>query len=1092
LLSTVGLWRAILQRIRADWPVVLAAALLLASATTLLATGTLYGDTVALGGLRRAIIAAPPPDRLILVTTTGTSRDVESLDGVIAPEVARAIATTGGDVQRIARSGPFVPSGSAAGTLTTLGSYGGIRAHAALVEGDWPAAGRDPFEAALSEGAARALELTVGERIAVVNRLDESMVVDLSVSGIFRPDPADPYWAGDGLELTGVAKSQQFTTNGPFVLAEEDLLGGGIPVRFELQWRGIPAIAALGTDDLDLLRTDIELLDDRIGSVLPGDRQFRVTAALPAILADVDRSVLVSRSGVLLLTIQFAVVAGYAVVLVGGLLLERRRTEAALLRSRGASSGHLVAMAVSEALLLAVPAVLAAPLLAVAIVSLLGETGPLAGAGVMRNVEVSPAVVAVAAGAGLACVVALALPVLTSGISLAGVRAAIGRQAGATLPQRLGIDLALLVLAGIALWQLRTYGAPLTRNARGLLGVDPLLVAAPSIGLLAGAVIALRIVPRIAELAERVLQRRRGLVAALGGRQLARRPLRYTRAALLLMLAAGLGTFASAHAATWTQSQADQAAYQAVSDVRVVTSEYADLPPWGIGSAYRAIPGVAAATPVERHGIDAGPQVRGGPLLAVDAETARGLITFPAGGATDATRTLLVSLSGQPAGAPVSLEGEPQRLSLVIDAALTFEFAPENEPVPERAIQGRVVVLDADGRVHRLSGATTALAVGRDRIEVPLGSTVDGIAVRPAYPLSLIGIELDVLPGRWAVGGRIDLLAVESSASEAGGGWSPVGLEPGAPGWSWLRTGSQQPAPSRPPAGSPWRVDLTDPSSGLVFQATTFRLFTAPDEPVAVPAIVGPRFLELTGARVGETIGVSVRGARMDMRIAGVVAEFPPIDPEQPFAIVDTAALDLARFTTLGQVAPAKEWWLQVDQGREADVVAALGAGNYGADAITGRAALTQALSTEPVSLGVIGVLGLGAVAALVFAGIGFVVSATVSTAERVGEFALLRALGLSTRQLSVWLSVESAFLLVVGLLAGSALGLLLAWLVLPFATLTDTGAVPVPTPIVVVPWQAIAPTWVMAVVLLAVTVLVVRRQLPAMRISGVLRGRDE
>jgi hypothetical protein len=91
-----------------------------------------------------------------------------------------------------------------------------------------------------------------------------------------------------------------------------------------------------------------------------------------------------------------------------------------------------------------------------------------------------------------------------------------------------------------------------------------------------------------------------------------------------------------------------------------------------------------------------------------------------------------------------------------------------------------------------------------------------------------------------------------------------------------------------------------------------------------------------------------------------------------------------------------------------------------------------------------------------------------------------------------VWLSVESAFLLFVGLLAGSGLGVLLAWLVLPFATLTQTGAPAVPSPTVVVPWQAIVPTWLLAVVLLAVTVVIVRRQLPAVRISGVLRARDE
>ncbi len=127
----------------------------------------------------------------------------------------------------------------------------------------------------------------------------------------------------------------------------------------------------------------------------------------------------------------------------------------------------------------------------------------------------------------------------------------------------------------------------------------------------------------------------------------------------------------------------------------------------------------------------------------------------------------------------------------------------------------------------------------------------------------------------------------------------------------------------------------------------------------------------------------------------------------------------------------------------------------------------------------------------MLFAGIGFLVSSTVSTSERIGEFALLRALGLSTGQLSLWLSIESVFLLVVGLAAGSVLGLVLAWLVLPFATLTQTGLAPVPAPVVVIPWEAIVPVYLAAVALFVVSLWLAQRQLPGIRISGVLRARE-
>jgi ABC-type antimicrobial peptide transport system permease subunit len=190
-------------------------------------------------------------------------------------------------------------------------------------------------------------------------------------------------------------------------------------------------------------------------------------------------------------------------------------------------------------------------------------------------------------------------------------------------------------------------------------------------------------------------------------------------------------------------------------------------------------------------------------------------------------------------------------------------------------------------------------------------------------------------------------------------------------------------------------------------------------------------------------------------------------------------------------VEQADEWLLTIEPGTEPAVLAALREPDADTGDVVGRVELGRSLATDPVPLGLIGVLGLGSVAAMLFAGIGFLVSSTISTSERIGEFALLRALGLSTRQLALWLSLESVFLLAVGLAAGSMLGLLLAWLVLPFATLTQTGLPPVPAPEVIVPWEAIVPIYLGAIVLFVLSLWLVQRQLPDIRISGVLRARE-
>ncbi|MBA2720309.1 MAG: ABC transporter permease, partial [Chloroflexi bacterium] len=541
-----GLPGAVVQRSLADWPVVLAAWLLLVCATTLLATGVVYGDAVASGGLHRALLAAPPRDRTLEVGLSTLPGSLDGLDRLIRPEIERAMAATGGDVVRVVRSGSFADPAIPAADVTELTQFqslDGLESRTTLVAGAWPRAGAEPVEATVSDAAAAAMGLAVGDRLSLVSRLDTTLTNAVVISGIWRAGPDEAVLLGDELLTTGTTIAGPYTTRGPLVIREADLLaiGGARQTRIEVSWRGLPAIESLRVDGVDALRNGAADLAARLRGTIPANASARVSTGLPTLLDDVGRSVLVSRSGVILLTIQFAVLAGYAVVLVAGMLIERRRSEIALMRSRGASSFHLIAMAVLEAAFLAVPAAILAPFLAVGVVALLGAFGPTAGLGLTDSAQIGQSAIVVAAAAGLACIVALTVPTLTVAASPAGARAAQGRQARTTLAQRLGLDLALVAVAAVALWQLRLYGAPLTQNARGSLGLDPLLVAAPAIGLVGGAVLALRVVPRIAELGERLLVRGRGLVGSLGGRQLARRPLRYTRAALLLMLAAALG-----------------------------------------------------------------------------------------------------------------------------------------------------------------------------------------------------------------------------------------------------------------------------------------------------------------------------------------------------------------------------------------------------------------------------------------------------------------------------------------------------------------------------------------------------------------------
>ena len=315
----------------------------------------------------------------------------------------------------------------------------------------------------------------------------------------------------------------------------------------------------------------------------------------------VDRSVLVTQAGILLLLVQFGVLAGYAVILVAALLLERRRTETALLRARGGGFGHLVSMALGEALLVIVPAVIAAPWRRRCSSRPCGSTRRWRGWGSRRRCPAGARSRSALIG-GVLAILALTIPTLLSGVSdrrRRGPRSA-GRS-GRTLPaaaragpraRRAGRDRAASSSGCMA------RRSPAPRAAT--LGVDPLLVAAPAIGLLAGAVLAdpVRPAPRRA----RGARPRPRPAARARARRRARS--RAGRCATRAPRCCSSSPPRSARSPPRTPrpgrgARRDQAAYAAGADVRLTPAAQGAVPPWGLGEALRAVPGVTAATPVE-------------------------------------------------------------------------------------------------------------------------------------------------------------------------------------------------------------------------------------------------------------------------------------------------------------------------------------------------------------------------------------------------------------------------------------------------------------------------------------------------------------
>ena len=259
-----------------------------------------------------------------------------------------------------------------------------------------------------------------------------------------------------------------------------------------------------------------------------------------------------------------------------------------------------------------------------------------------------------------------------------------------------------------------------------------------------------------------------------------------------------------------------------------------------------------------------------------------------------------------------------------------------------------------------------------------------------------------------------------------------------------------------------------------------------------VPVIANRTFLAATASATGDTITVGVDGVSQPISISGVVDTFPTTDPERPLLIVDEPTLGLMRLQANGIARSADEWWMQVADGRQDALAAALRDSPFDSAHVVSAVDRSRSLSTDPVAIGIIGALALGFVATGLFAIVGLTVSAAVSARERRTEFALLRALGLSGRQLSSWLWLENGSLVLVGLLTGTGLGLLIGWIVLPFVTVTQRATTPVPPVIVQLPWDRILLLDVASALALGVAVVAIGSVLRRLGVGSVLRmGED-
>lgn len=1083
----------VLLRVRAHRLLLSAAVLAVLLTTSVLAALTAFSGSVGDAALRHTLTHGSAASAALVV-----SASVDHEQRAEADEAVRKVSRDAFDglpvtVGKLESSGSYALPRSLQDPAARRGKEPDLTHFTALdpsrvriTGGRAPSAdgGAGPVQVALPVVAAEALKLKPGARLTVTDRLRDKKQRVL-VTGVYEAaDQSDPYWQLDPLGGRGVRKLA-FTTYGP-LLTDPSVLASGVLGGGETSWLVSADFAELTTGSMEGLREASAGAPKALAAAPVFASGITAKTSLPTVLDQLDRALLVSRSTLMIVAVQLVLLAAYALLLVARLLNSERDGERELLRARGGSQGRITSFAAIEALLLAVPAAVVAPLLAGPLTGLLAERSALSRIGLKVQEASTGTVWLVSAAVALACALAVVAPSLTAG---AGGRRT--RAASLPGPVRAGADLGLLLIAAVAYWQLdrQSGSGALSGDQAGNLGIDPLLVTAPALALLAGTVLTLRLLPPAAKLAERRAAKGRGLPAALAGWQFSRRPLRGAGPVLLLVLSVAMGMLAIGQSASWNRSQSDQADFGSGAAVRLVGGHGSGPATAG---AYSSLAGVRQAAPAYRTDVE----VSGGrtaEVLALDTAHADERMLMRSDLADGSPRRLFEAIAPERAPRPgLVLPEDSTRLKL--DLRITTVSKPSGDslyPDPDPPVV-TVLLEDRYGLPYR----ALAGPVPVDGRPVPVSFPVSA-----AGGLAVTGIEVDgAAPSDYARKHRVSVSDVRVVAGS--GAERPV---PATESMRWdaamTLTEYGEDRPGKPPVrnGASGLPDFTydtgvdnednwEPTSG------TLRVTAARPKAAVVKAVATDAYLKSTNAKLGDEIDVNLAGNTVRVTLAESVRRLPTTGTAglsgapDPVAGGGALLLDLKAVTEVLAHRPtatieATEWWLSTAPGDAPKAAAALRAlPDTDPAQVLVRAEAAQRLVDDPLGAGPQSALPAVAVVAAALAAVGFAVSASGSRRERSAELGVLRALGAPRRQLARMIAAEQGVLIALALLIGLGIGTVLTRAVVPLIVLTGQADRPVPPVLVELPAGQVAAllAGVAALPLVIVATMALRRGDPA------------
>ena len=226
--------------------------------------------------------------------------------------------------------------------------------------------------------------------------------------------------------------------------------------------------------------------------------------------------------------------------------------------------------------------------------------------------------------------------------------------------------------------------------------------------------------------------------------------------------------------------------------------------------------------------------------------------------------------------------------------------------------------------------------------------------------------------------------------------------------------------------------------------------------PAPVPVLISDSFLDEFEMEIGDQTTVSSGRWSLDVRFADTIDLFPTLDPQRrPFMIADLASLIRnTNFSQIGAEVHPDEVWITtpVDGQKLADALPIQFAQVVERSELLGRVDIDPLLSAGWRAL-----LAVSFVVVLVVSAIGLLVHSRVTFETRARDFALLRTVGLSMRQLLGLVVLEHVLVIGVAVTVGAIAGARLGSTIMPYLVNSGEGVEVIPPMILQIDWSSFA-----------------------------------